>query len=94
MPRQALPPLSTNSSCESSTRSELERLNASDTPEGQAALALAAAVDSGRSLMAAPAMVKELRATLDALREQSPKVKDGVDEFTARRTSRRSAAGM
>jgi hypothetical protein len=44
--------------------------------------------------MAVPAMVKELRATLDALREITPKAEDGVDEFTARREARRSAAGM
>jgi hypothetical protein len=73
---------------------ELERLGASATPEGQACLALAAAVDSGRALMAAPAMVKELRATLDAIRERTPKAKDTTDEFTARRQERRDAAGF
>lgn len=90
MPRQALPPLEHSASCEAATRVQLEQLSALDTPEGQAALALAAAVDSGRSLMAAPAMVKELRATLDALRERTPKTGDSVDEFTARRAARRA----
>jgi hypothetical protein len=66
-------------------------LGALSTPEGQAAVALAAAIDSGRALMAAPAMVKELRATLDELRERAPKVKDSVDEFSARRAARRAA---
>lgn len=65
-----------------------------DTPEGQDALALAAAIDSGRSLMALPAMVKEKRATLDALRDRAPKVKDSTDDFTARREERRKAAGF
>jgi hypothetical protein len=44
--------------------------------------------------MAVPAMVKELRATLDALRERTPKAGDGVDEFTAARAERRKAAGF
>jgi hypothetical protein len=76
------------SSCRESTLAELEALNAVDTAEGQAALALAAAVDSGRSLMAAPAMVRELRSTLQSLRERSPKAEDGVDDFSKRRRER------
>jgi len=75
-------------SCRESTQAELTTMNATDTPEGQAALALAAAIDSGRSLMAAPAMVKELRSTLQALRERTPKAEDGVDDFTKRRRER------
>jgi hypothetical protein len=76
------------SSCRESTLAELQALNAVDTAEGQAALALAAAVDSGRSLMAAPAMVRELRSTLQSLRERSPKAEDGVDDFSKRRRER------
>ena len=76
---------------EKATRSELERLNGLNRPEGQAALALARAVDSGKSLMASPAMVKELRATLDVLREAAPKVKDGIDDIAARRAARLAA---
>lgn len=75
------------------TLAELEELGAVDTPEGQAAIALAAAIDSGRALMAAPAMVKELRSTLDALRERTPKAEDDVDDFTARRAARLAAEG-
>jgi hypothetical protein len=82
------------SSCYDATQSELETLSALDTVEGQSALALAAAVDSGRSLMAAPAMVKELRATMQAIRERTPKAEDSVDEFSAKRAARRAAAGI
>lgn len=90
----ARPPVDTGSTCSAATRTALEALAQLESPEGQAALALAAAIDSGTSLMAVPAMVKELRATLDALREITPKAEDGVDEFSARRAARRSAAGM
>lgn len=94
MPRSAQPPIDPGASCRDATQTELESLSAINTPEGQSALALAAAIDSGRSLMAAPAMVKELRATLQALRERTPKAKDSVDDFTARRTARRAASGL
>jgi hypothetical protein len=77
-------------SCSDATLTRLESLNAVETPDGQAALALAAAIDSGRSLMAAPAMVKELRATLAAVEERAPKAGDSVDEFTAARERRRA----
>ena len=94
MSRTSHPPIDVDSSCRASTQAELEALGAVNTVEGQSALALAAAVDSGRSLMAAPAMVKELRATMDALRERTPKAKDSVDDFSARRAARRAAAGL
>jgi hypothetical protein len=81
-------------SCRDATQSELEQLKALGTVEGQSALALAAAIDSGRSLMAAPAMVKELRATMQAIRERTPKAEDSVDEFSAKRAARRAAAGV
>ena len=73
---------------EEATWTALEALGAISLPEGQAALALARAVDSGKSLMAAPAMVKELRATLDGLREKTPQAKDGIDDIAARRAAR------
>lgn len=75
---------------EKATQGELESLKALDRPEAQAALALARAVDSGKSLMAAPAMVKELRASLAVLRDAAPKVKDGIDDIAARRAARRA----
>jgi hypothetical protein len=81
------------SSNELATEAELQQLNALDTVEGQCALSLARAIDSGRALMAAPSMVKELRATLDVLRERTPKAKDTVDDFSARRAARRAAQG-
>lgn len=81
-------------SCRESTQTELVSMSAVDTVEGQSALALAAAIDSGRSLMAAPAMVKELRSTMQALRERTPKAKDSVDDFTARRAARLAAQGQ
>jgi hypothetical protein len=81
------------SSCYDATQAELTKLNALDSVEGQSALALAAAIDSGRALMAAPSMVKELRSTLDVLRERTPKAKDTVDDFSARRAARLAAQG-
>lgn len=83
-----------DTSCADQTRATLVDLDQLQSPEGQGALALAAALDSGRALMAAPAMLKELRATLDVLRERKPKVGDSVDEFAARRAARRAAQGM
>lgn len=91
MPRQSAPPLDVSATCLTATRSELERLNAMASPEAQVALALAEILDSGRSLMAAAANAKQLLAVLDAVRERSPKAKDSVDDFTARRAARRSA---
>lgn len=88
MARIPHPPVDVQSSCRAATLTELQELNAAETADGQAALALAAAIDSGRSLMAVPAMVKELRATLQALRERTPKAEDGVDDFTRRRRDR------
>lgn len=85
------PPATTT---EAATRAILAELGQLASPEGQAALALAAAVDSGRSLMALPAMVKELRSTLDALAEKSPKALDSVDEFAARRAARRAGRAV
>jgi hypothetical protein len=61
---------------EAATLAELEALSEAHSALGQCALALARALDSGRSLMAAPAMVKELRATL---KELTPD--DGGDDF-------------
>lgn len=91
---RASEPLDHGASCGEATRAELGRLDALDSPEGQACIALAAAVDSGRALMAVPAMVKELRATLGALRDNVPKARDTTDEFTAAREARREAAGF
>lgn len=88
MPRKVVP-----DTCYAAVLAELKAMDAIGKPEGQSALALAKAIDTGRSLMAAPAMVKELRATLESLRENMPRAGDGVDEFAARRLARRAAAG-
>lgn len=58
----------------------MRQLHAVGTPEGEAAVALASAIDSGKSLMALPAMVKELRAVLDVLRERAQE--GSVDSVT------------
>src|SRR5205823_5395638 len=55
-------------SCVASTRMELTRLGALSSPEGQAALRLAEALDSGRSVMAAAANAKQLLAIVDTVR--------------------------
>jgi hypothetical protein len=94
LPNNAAPPIDTGTVCQESTRAELDRLRATDTPEGQSAMALAAAIDSGRSLMALPAMTDALARRLDELRERIPKAKDTTDEFAARREARRRAAGF
>lgn len=61
---------------ERATLRELNELGAAHRALGQSALALARAVDSGRSLMAAPAMVKQIAA---CLKELTPN--DGGDDF-------------
>lgn len=93
MTARKAPGLRTGAKTKAQTVAELEELGAVDTPEGQAAIALAAAIDSGRALMAAPAMVKELRSTLESLRERTPKAEDDVDEFTAKRQQRLASDG-
>lgn len=58
-----------------STLARLTELGEADSPQGQAALVLARALDAGAG-MAAAAFVKELRATL---KELTPR--DGGDDF-------------
>jgi hypothetical protein len=67
-------------------------LNAFRTPEGQAALALAAILDSGRSVMAAAATAAQLRTLLESVRSAAPKPMSKVDELKAARDKRRSTA--
>ena len=81
------------STCLSTTTTELKRLGLTATPEGQAALALARAIDSQRSLMALPAMVARLAETLEMLRNREAKGSDSVDELRTRRDAKVSAAG-
>ncbi len=62
---------------ERATLRDLEALGAASTALGEGALAMARGLDSGRALMAAPAMLKQLAATL---KELTPR--DGGDDFT------------
>jgi hypothetical protein len=78
----------------SATQRDLKALGASDSPEGQIALTMARALDSGRSLMAAPAMAKQLEATLDKIRSRAPKQGDAVDDVLAAAREKRAANGV
>ena len=80
-------------SCAGTTADELERLDAVSTPEGQAALALARAIDSGRSLMALPAMTKQLSELMTGIRSRERRESDSVDELRERREAAVRAAG-
>ena len=65
----------TGNDVERTTLASLRALSGEHSPQGQAALVLARALDAGAG-MAAAAFVKELRATL---RELTPR--DGGDDF-------------
>lgn len=73
------------------TVAELAAMKAADTPEGQSALRLAEALDSGTALVAAPAMAKQLLAVLDVLRDRRPVVKSDLDKIRDRRARRKLA---
>ena len=66
----------TPDSVTAATLARLESLGETHSPQGQAALTLARALDAGAG-MAAAAFVKELRSTL---KELTPR--DGGDDFT------------
>ena len=81
------------STCLSTTTTELRKLGVVSTPEGQAALALARAIDSGRSLMALPAMVDRLHAVMQGLRDRRVRAGDTVDDLRTRREAKIASAG-
>ena len=75
----------------SETKAALESLGKLNTPEGQAALVLAAKIDAGIDpLSAINGAVKQLGDTLAGLRQQSTPVADPVDELRRQREKRRA----
>ena len=62
-----------------------------DSVEGQAALRLAEALDSGKSIMAAAANERQLLATMEELRRRRPAVKSKLEELRERRAGRQPA---
>ena len=75
----------------SATLRELKRLDSVDSVEGQAALRLAEALDSGKSIMAAAGNERQLLVTLDELRRRKPAVKSKLEELRERRAGSQSA---
>lgn len=72
-------------------RAELEAASRADTYLGAAALALAAQIDGATSSMGFAALVKELRATMEAAVAGAQKAVDPVDELRSRRDRKYSA---
>jgi len=64
---------------------ELVAAGKADSYLGRAALALALRIDVSTAVMGFAALVKELRATMDAATEGVPVAADPVDELRARR---------
>lgn len=73
---------------------ELEEAGRAETYLGAAALALADRIDQSTAVMGFAALVKELRATMEAATAGVVKAGDAVDEVTARREEKlRRVAG-
>jgi hypothetical protein len=83
--RQASPPPDPErpDSVVAETRSELEKLGALRSVEGQAALRLAAQVDAPRSAMAVSGDVARLLVVMATIRDASPREADSVDNAQA-----------
>lgn len=83
-----------NLSCYEASANELATLGMTDTPEGQAVLALARSIDrvgtSGRAAMALPAMVTVLSQRLEVLRRLAPHSGSALDELRTKRDHRRA----
>lgn len=81
-------------STRSRVQAELEAAGRAETYLGAAALALADRIDQSTAVMGFAALVKELRATMDAATAGVVKAGDAVDEVTARREEKlRRVAG-
>jgi len=74
-------------------RAELEAAGRVDTYLGRAALALAVRIDESTAVMGFAALVKELRATMQAATEGVVVAADPIDELRARRDRIYEAAG-
>jgi len=74
-------------------RAELEAAGRVDTYLGRAALALAVRIDYSTAVMGFAALVKELRATMQAATEGVVVAADPIDELRARRDRIYEAAG-
>ncbi len=71
-------------------RAELEAAGRLHTYLGAAALSLADRVDSTTAVVGFPALVKELRATMDAALSGAEQVADPLDELRLRRDAKRA----
>ena len=71
-------------------RAELEAAGRLETHLGQAALALAGRIDSATAVMGFAALVKELRATMEAALANVREAADPVDELRSRRDAKRA----
>jgi len=74
-------------------RAELEAAGRADTYLGRAAAALAVRIDESTAVMGFAALVKELRATMQAATEGVVVQADPIDELRERRDRIYGAAG-
>ena len=85
------PPIQAPSGLVSSTSAQLEAAGRLGSPMGQAALVLAARIESGHEHgSAVAALTRELRSTLEAALDGVRPAADAVDELRLRREQRRS----
>lgn len=70
--------------------SELQAAGRSETYLGACALALADRIDQATAVMGYAALIKELRATMDAALEGAEKETDDLDELKRRRDAKRA----
>ncbi len=84
-----VPSVPQGNSCETATRESLDAVDRIDTPMGQAALALARAVDSGQeSGSGLAAVVARLDATIASATSDVRAHGDAVDDLMARRRAK------
>ena len=81
---------STGSGTATAVRAELTAAGRLDTHLGAAALALADRIDNATAVMGFAALVKELRATMEAATAGAVEAMDPVDELRARRDDKRA----
>lgn len=83
-------PVTVSTSTVEAVRAELEAAGRTHTHLGAAALALAERIDAATAVMGFAALVKELRATMEAAVAGVREAADPVDELRARRDNKRA----
>jgi hypothetical protein len=88
VPSTATPARAVDLPMTAAVRRQLEEVDRAGTYLGAAALSLAARIDAATAAVGFAALVKELRATMDAALEGTGRTADLVDELRARRDRR------